>query len=108
MATANTTKVVDEGLIPHLVDARAQSGYNRPFALTPRSKDPADGFKEITYSQLANAVNRTAWWLDSQFSDNVEPYAYLGPNDFRYMILVIASVKTQRQVCGLFALNILA
>lgn len=99
MATANTMAAPD--LLAHIVDEKAQSGYSRPYAMIPVSKDPSDGFKAISYARLANAVNRAAWWLDLELPktmDKKEPYAYIGPNDLRYYILFLASMKTERQV----------
>ena len=88
-------------LLPYIVDERARAGYERPFALYPRSKVPGQGFREVTYVQLANAVNRASWWLEAQITKDEEkeyPVAYLGPNDLRYIILVLASMKTGRKV----------
>jgi acyl-CoA synthetase (AMP-forming)/AMP-acid ligase II len=88
-------------LLPHIVDERARSGYVRPFALYPRSKVPGQGFREVSYAQLANAVNRAAWWLEAEIAREEErekPVAYLGPNDLRYIIFVLATMKTGRKV----------
>lgn len=88
-------------LLPHIVDERARTGYERPFALYPRSKVPGQGFKSVSYAQLANAVNRAAWWLEVSITGDEEknrPVAYMGPNDLRYVILVLATMKANRKV----------
>jgi acyl-coenzyme A synthetase/AMP-(fatty) acid ligase len=100
---AGTADITTYGkrLLPHIVDARAKSGYARPYALYPRTKDPADGFQEISYARLANAVNRAAWWLDQNLREAEEKenaFAYFGANDLRYVIFVLATMKTGRKV----------
>ena len=101
MATTHDITNFGRRLLPHIVDERARSGYERPYALFPRSRDPSEGFQSISYACLANAVNRACWWLDAELSRDDEkehPFAYLGPNDLRYIIFVIATMKTGRKV----------
>jgi hypothetical protein len=86
---------------PRLIDERAESGYPRPFAYVARSRNPQDGFLEISYARLANAINRASWWIVNELSDSVgekEVFAYFGPNDLRYLIFSVASMKTGRRV----------
>lgn len=101
MAPNYDTTTPTKRLLPHIVDERARTGYDRPFALYPRSKVPGNGFREVSYAQLANAVNRAAWWLEvaiTRFEEKENPVAYLGPNDLRYIIFVLATMKTGRKV----------
>ena len=86
---------------PRLVDRRADSGYPRLFAYVARSRNPQDGFLEISYACLANAINRAPWWIVNELSDSIEEnevFAYFGPNDLRYLIFSVASMKTRRRV----------
>lgn len=88
-------------LLPHIIDERARVGYDRPYALYPRNKNPNNGFRSISYSQIANAINRAAWWLEGILGNEEEKensFVYLGPNDLRYVILVVATMKTERKV----------
>jgi acyl-coenzyme A synthetase/AMP-(fatty) acid ligase len=92
-------------LLPHIVDQRAKSGYERPYAMYPVSRDPSEGFQNISYARLSNAVNRACWWLESELSQKDEKensFAYLGPNDLRYAIFVLATIKTGRKVSAPF------
>ncbi len=101
MARVEDPKYLDEEvLIPHLIDSRAKKGYTRPYALISKTKDPADGFNEISYAHLSNAINRTAWYLDSVLKDmnKSESFAYIGPNDLKYTLFQIAALKTKRRV----------
>jgi acyl-coenzyme A synthetase/AMP-(fatty) acid ligase len=87
-------------LMPLIMDARAASGFERPFALYPQTKYPTDGFQRVTFARLANAVNRAAWWLDEHLCEagkKVDSFAYFGPNDVRYTIFVLATMKTSRK-----------
>jgi acyl-coenzyme A synthetase/AMP-(fatty) acid ligase len=59
------------------------------------------GFRHVTYTSLANAINRAAAWLQSQLPPAVHPFeivAYSGPKDIRYPILAIAVAKIGRKV----------
>ena len=101
MASSYDITTTGKRLLPHIVDERSRTEYERPFALYPRSKIPSQGFREVSYKQLANAVNRAAWWLESYITQDEEkesPVAYLGPNDLRYIIFVLATMKTGRKV----------
>lgn len=92
-------------ILPHIIDERAQSGYSRPFAYIAKSPHAQDGFEAISYSRLANAINRASWWILNELGplvDEGEVYAYMGPSDLRYLILVVACMKTGRKVRCLY------
>ncbi|KXH65933.1 thioester reductase domain-containing protein [Colletotrichum salicis] len=84
-------------LIPQVLDEVAQSEPNREFFSVPRSSNPQDGWKPISYKQIANAVNRIAQRIIDK-RGKPEPgsfptLTYIGPNDARYMIIMIACIK---------------
>lgn len=87
-------------LLPNLIDERAAAGHSRPYAAIALTKDPRDGFREISYGVFANAINRCARWLIDEMgtSKTCEVLVYLGPQDLRYQILCIAAIKTGRVV----------
>lgn len=99
MVHTHDITTIGKRLVPQIVDARAQSGYARPFALVSRSSNPSDGFEEITYKRFANAVNRASWWIDSELSglETDQCFSYFGPNDLRYTILLYAAQKTGKR-----------
>jgi acyl-CoA synthetase (AMP-forming)/AMP-acid ligase II len=88
-------------LIPNIIDERAESDPTKAFASIPRSKNLADGFVDITYAIIANAINRASWWLLHSLgnAETSEVFAYMGPNDLRYPILLVATMKCGYQVC---------
>lgn len=83
-------------LLSTVVDDRAAAGYERPFASIPRSKSVRDGFRDISYAVLANAVNRCAAWLRDTVAvtKEDETVIYIGPLDLRYQILALAAAKS--------------
>lgn len=83
-------------LISNIVDQRAQTEPERLYAEYPISAvSYEDGYRSISYSDFANAVNGMAWWLHNTLGprNDVEVLAYIGPNDLRYPALVLGAVK---------------
>jgi hypothetical protein len=62
--------------------------------------DPANlakGHRKVTYRDFANAVHTLAWWIEENVGrpsvgDGRETMVYMGPNDLRYGVLVLASI----------------
>jgi hypothetical protein len=57
----------------------------------------ANDHRAVTYREFANAVHATAWWIEEivgkpKGQNGSEAMVYFGPNDFRYDILVLASI----------------
>lgn len=93
----------EQHLIPHLIDQFAHDTPHRTYCSMPTSTSIEDGYgyKDISYSQLANAINHAARWIQhhlSQPSGSHPTIAYLGPPDLRYIILTIAAQKTGYKV----------
>ena len=90
-------------LLPSIVDHRAQSQPDQKFCVIPRGVDIKQGWREVSISDLARAVNFTSWWIERQFgpSKDKEILAYLGSNDIRYPIFVLACIKTGYTVRGI-------
>ncbi|KAL9601175.1 MAG: hypothetical protein Q9179_002956, partial [Wetmoreana sp. 5 TL-2023] len=85
-----------EDLIPHLVDKRAALSPESIYAEYPLSAHSYDqGYRKITFANLANAVNGVAWWLLQNLGtgQNYEPLAYIGPNDIRYPAVILGAAK---------------
>lgn len=87
-------------LLPALIDHYATASPDRVFAFLPKGPQLEDGFFPLTYSALAKAVDATAWWLDQEFkatSDGTtQTFPYIGANDFRYVLLFHACLKSGR------------
>ncbi|KAK4164744.1 putative dehydrogenase [Cladorrhinum sp. PSN259] len=84
-------------LIPHIIDERAIISPDREWVTIPKSSEPKDGWRKVTYKQAANAINRVAHKL-VETTGKPEPgsfptVAFIGPNDVRYIIFVMGAVK---------------
>ncbi|KAL8802393.1 MAG: hypothetical protein Q9200_006593 [Gallowayella weberi] len=83
----------DLRLIPCAIDEYARLRPQHLFATFPRSSKVIDGFRDVTFAEFSNAINRAAAWLDVNGCQS-EPLAYLAPSDLRHIILAVAAVKT--------------
>ncbi|TLD28597.1 hypothetical protein PspLS_03934 [Pyricularia sp. CBS 133598] len=106
-------------LIPQVLDDIAKTTPDREMLSVPRSDSPEDGWKKLSYRQVADAVDRVAGYLleqkedilarcasssssgnsqnngngDSRTQDQSPTLAYLGQSDARYVIFAVACVK---------------
>lgn len=87
-------------LLAEYVDYLAMSDPSRRFALIPRSDDVNDGFREVTVHDIARAANSMSRWIEKHLGPprEEETIAYMGNNDIRYIILILASNKTGNKV----------
>ncbi|KAL9476143.1 hypothetical protein ACSS6W_005984 [Trichoderma asperelloides] len=89
--------------IINIIEDDAASDPNRPFIFVPRSTQPQDGWEPVTYKQLTNAVNHVAHIITQMVSNDIQKdhfptIGYIGPNDVRYIILMLACMKAKCQV----------
>jgi acyl-CoA synthetase (AMP-forming)/AMP-acid ligase II len=112
MATlnGNTNGAVDGGakedyghrLLTQVVDDMARKEPQRECFSIPRSSDPKDGWKPITFKQYSNAINHVAHKITA--NSGVPPVntfptiAYIGPNDARYVVITLAAIKAGYKV----------
>lgn len=82
----------DLRLIPCAIDEAARLQPQGIFASTPVSSNVNDGFRNVTFGELGNAINQAAAWLEESRCRS-EPLAYLAPSDLRHVILAVAAVK---------------
>jgi acyl-CoA synthetase (AMP-forming)/AMP-acid ligase II len=94
-----------DDLLPHIVD---RLGEQRPDGVSSVWATPS-GLRTITYRQLANAVNGLAAWLVSHLGPghhgrgdaDPEVLTYIGANDVRYVVALLAAVKAGYTVCDI-------
>ncbi|XHF98585.1 hypothetical protein AWENTII_002133 [Aspergillus wentii] len=63
----------------------------------PESPENPQAYVDLSVQKLAHAINYMSWWIEKEFgkSDTFnETVAYLGANDVRYLVIVIACNKT--------------
>lgn len=105
-AAAAPTPMRRKQLLCHVVDERAKASPNAVYAEIPRSLSTYDaGFRKVTYADFANAINGLAHLIQEKLGgpgENFPTLAYMGPNDFRYNALILASVKAGYKVSKIF------
>lgn len=88
-------------LIPNVIDETARQTPDLECMSIPRSTDPCDGWKPVTWAQVANAVNYVANMLITQNGHPVPgkfpTVAYIGLEDPRYPIFVVGAIKAGYQ-----------
>jgi hypothetical protein len=88
--------------LPLLVDELAQTNPYHVWASLPLSFDPENGFRDISMCQLANGVNRLAWFMDVRLSfrrtEKFPTILYAGAPDIRHLITLLAAMKTGHKV----------
>ncbi|TWU74321.1 putative secondary metabolism biosynthetic enzyme [Metarhizium rileyi] len=101
MAEVNDAITESDEIVPRLltniVDQIAASEPSRPFQFQPKSSNPGDGWLPVTFEEFANAINHVAYIIaetvKKDSTDQFPTLAYVGPNDVRYGILVLATIK---------------
>lgn len=103
MTQADFLSNAGQRLFPHIVDDVARSNPERSLGVIPKGADVSDGFQEVTAAKLAYAVNVVSWWIENEIgrATQEQTIAYMGSNDIRYLIFILASMKTGYKV-GLF------
>ncbi|KAI0425723.1 hypothetical protein F5Y09DRAFT_320969 [Xylaria sp. FL1042] len=81
-----------ERLIPNVVNQL--SAQKRRYATIVNG----DGdYRHLTFHDLDNASSRAAWFIDQNLKGQ-DKFLYMGPNDIRYLIWVLAAMKTHKCV----------
>jgi hypothetical protein len=82
-------------LMPMVVDEMAMNEPDAVFAYVPLTGNVSDGYKAISFLDLATAVDRVAWWIHETLgpSKTFETLAYLGLSDLRYPVAMLAAIK---------------
>jgi acyl-CoA synthetase (AMP-forming)/AMP-acid ligase II len=96
-----SSQVLQDRLVPNIIDRRAKLEPHAPYAEYPVSATSyAEGFRRITIADFANAINGAAWWIhktlgpgSSSHGQAKRTLAYIGPNDLRYPALVVGAAK---------------
>jgi hypothetical protein len=89
-------------LLPQIFDEKSKIDPKGIFAKIPMSsKTYKEGFRDISYLQMSNAVNYVAQLFEERFGrgKDFETITYIGPNDPAYNIVLMAGIKTGYKVC---------
>jgi len=82
-------------LLPVELDRIVEENPSRVFASVPITSDVNDGFRELSFLEIANGVNGFAYLLEKMYgcSKNFETLTYIGMPDLRYVIVVLGAMK---------------
>jgi acyl-coenzyme A synthetase/AMP-(fatty) acid ligase/thioester reductase-like protein len=80
-------------LLPAVLNKLAHDNPEGSIMALPKTSRPEQGYNDISYSRLANAVNKICHWLEELGAQSRDVVAYLGPTDTRYPILLLAALK---------------
>ncbi|CAN8104059.1 unnamed protein product [Discula destructiva] len=96
MVSVASNSDVGQRLLPSYLDEIALSDPRRILYSIAKTRDPADGFQDISAGVFARAVNRCAWYLEEKLGKGKDfpKLLYIGPQDLVYGILTLASIKT--------------
>ncbi|KAF7898165.1 hypothetical protein EAF00_004611 [Botryotinia globosa] len=83
-------------LIAHYIHQSAIDEPHRVCISSPLTSEPRDGFEEITFSHLDKAIDIASNWVEKNagIGTDFDFIAYIGPHDLRYILLMIAAIKT--------------
>ncbi|KAG8166123.1 hypothetical protein KVR01_004675 [Diaporthe batatas] len=81
-------------LLPNVVDETAKSQPELPYSYVPVSSNVGDGFRTVTFYEIATAANHVAFWIEQNLglSTCFETLAYMGIGDLRYVVVFLAAV----------------
>ncbi|KAF2270327.1 acetyl-CoA synthetase-like protein [Lojkania enalia] len=94
-STGYTSTQYGKRLIPQILDSLASTNPDRIILSVAEFSDNFHSFRRITAHSFAQAVDKTAWWLQRQVGKPtlIQPVAYIGPHDIRHILLTYACVK---------------
>lgn len=83
-----------------ITDDIAAIDPHRLFCTQPVSSDISQGWRDISFSDMASAANRMALWLQENVASSTqqETLAYVGTNDIRYVAFILACMKLRHKV----------
>ena len=76
-------------LLPRILDELSETNPDRLYASCPYSVDIAQGFRDVTFRDMARATDSFAWWIHRKYgrSNDFETLAYMGIPDLRTPIV---------------------
>ncbi|KAL8724361.1 MAG: hypothetical protein Q9166_007997 [cf. Caloplaca sp. 2 TL-2023] len=96
-----------ERLLSLTLDEIAKANPHRLYAVVPNSQNLSDGFRDISFGEVAHCVDNFVGHLEDAFgwSEDTETIAYLGIPDLRNAIAFLTAVKCGYKVLFLSPRN---
>ncbi|PYI00449.1 thioester reductase [Aspergillus sclerotiicarbonarius CBS 121057] len=94
---ATPGNVLRKRLLTTEVDAIAEQDPGRRFCVMPKGSELSDGLRVISMQDFARGINFMCWWMEAQAGrgpSSRPTVAYMGANDIRYFIFIVACHKT--------------
>ncbi|KAF4595610.1 L-aminoadipate-semialdehyde dehydrogenase [Ophiocordyceps camponoti-floridani] len=84
-------------LLVDVVEGTARREPNRAFVHQPKTARASDGFVQVTYREAVNAINHLAHLITKELGvpakNSFPTICYIGSQDIRYILFLIACVK---------------
>ncbi|KAF2859785.1 acetyl-CoA synthetase-like protein [Piedraia hortae CBS 480.64] len=81
--------------IPQVVERLALTNPYETWVRIPKDPDLTQGWKDVTYQDLAVAVDGLCYWIEKQIGvGDGRVVAYMGLNDPRFVVAIVALIKT--------------
>ena len=105
--SANKRPLYGQRLLPRLLDELSETTPYRLYASYPYSVDISQGFRDVTFQDMARATDSFAWWIHNRYgrSNDFESLAYMGVPDLRTPIIFLAAVKCGYKVSEMLDLS---
>lgn len=83
-----------------IIDSIAANNPDTLYCIHPVSNDISEGWVNVNFKALVNAINRTAVWIQENVTSSTEPetIAYVGANDIRYVAFIFACMRLRHTV----------
>ena len=98
----NFTNNFGRRLLPSVLDQVAATHPNRLYASIPVADQISQGYQDITFQQIKNAVDHLAWSISETHgqSKDFTTICYIGEPDLRTAVVFLAAVKCGYKVRG--------
>ncbi|KAK7527343.1 uncharacterized protein IWZ02DRAFT_122405 [Phyllosticta citriasiana] len=86
--------------LPRRVEDIAAKDPSRTWMIVPRTSDVNGEYRYITFGEFAKAIDGAARWIEKTIGINKEKretIAYMGINDVRYAVMIIALMKANKR-----------
>lgn len=93
---AGSTPEYGRRVLINVIDDTAAAEPTKPLTLIPKSSNASDGWRVVTFREMADAIDYWAHQISEATKDATQPFptlAYIGGNDVRYAIFFLACVK---------------
>ena len=87
-------------ILASVLDELTSTQPDQRYLSVPKGSNVEDGFKDVKYGDFGRAVDHCAWKIKRELGEGqgFPTIGYIGPQDTRYLILILACNKTGYKV----------